>query len=93
MCFAALVLASIGTIVYAYEDVMGGGTACRLDELPPIYRQRRPRVLPGVLRNESLARFQAFFANPANDYWHDSVLARYTLSLPKNGAPFSKPRP
>lgn len=80
MCFAALVLAGIGSIVYAYEDVMGGGTACALDSLPPLYRQRRPRVLPGVLRHESLARFQAFFTDPGNDYWRDSKLARYTLS-------------
>lgn len=80
MCFAALVLAGVGTIVYAYEDVMGGGTACPLDHLPPLYRQRRPRVLPGILRHESLVRFQAFFTDPGNDYWHDSALARYTLS-------------
>lgn len=80
MCFAALLLAGIGTIVYAYEDVMGGGTACALDSLPRLYRQRRPRILPGVLRNASLARFQAFFADPGNDYWRDSALARYTLS-------------
>jgi tRNA(adenine34) deaminase len=80
MCFAALVLAGVGTIVYAYEDVMGGGTACALEGLPPLYRQRRPRVLPGVLRNESLVRFKAFFADPRSDYWRDSALARYTLA-------------
>ena len=28
MCFAALTLSRIGTVVYAYEDVMGGGTKC-----------------------------------------------------------------
>lgn len=80
MCFAALVLAGVGTIVYAYEDVMGGGTACALEGPPPFYRQRRPQVLAGVLRDESLARFQAFFTDPGNDYWRDSALARYTLA-------------
>jgi tRNA(adenine34) deaminase len=80
MCFAAIMLAGIGTIVYAYEDAMGGGTACDLDRLPPLYRRRRPRVLGGVLRQESLTRFQAFFADPQNDYWRGSALADYTLS-------------
>ena len=86
MCFAALMLAGIGTIVYAYEDVMGGGTACPLDRLPPLYRQHRPRILAGILRHESLARFQAFFADPKNDYWHGSRLASYTLSQKKAAA-------
>jgi tRNA(adenine34) deaminase len=80
MCFAALMLAGIGTIVYAYEDAMGGGTACDLDHLPSLYRRRRPRILGGVLRQESLTRFQTFFADPQNDYWRDSALADYTLS-------------
>ena len=30
MCYSALMLADIGNIVYAYEDVMGGGTGCEL---------------------------------------------------------------
>ncbi len=86
MCFAALMLEGIGTIVYAYEDAMGGGTACDLSSLPPLYRRRRPRVLGGVLRRESLARFKAFFSNPQNDYWQDSWLAEYTLAQ-ENAAP------
>ncbi|MBL0713424.1 MAG: nucleoside deaminase [Desulfosarcina sp.] len=80
MCFAALMLAGIGTIVYAYEDVMGGGTACDFNCLPALYRRRRPRVIAGILRPESLARFKAFFADPDNDYWRGSLLAGYTLS-------------
>ena len=80
MCFAALMLAGIGTIVYAYEDAMGGGTNCDLERLPPLYRRQRPRVLGGVLRRESLARFKAFFSDPQNDYWRDSLLAEYTLA-------------
>ncbi len=83
MCFAALMLAGIGTIVYAYEDAMGGGTDCDLKRLPPLYRRQRPRVLGGVLRRESLARFKAFFSDPQNDYWQDSLLAEYTLSQEK----------
>lgn len=80
MCFAALMLAGIGTIVYAYEDVMGGGTGCDFNGLPPLYHHVRPQVLGGVMRQESLARFQTFFADPENDYWRDSALASYTLS-------------
>ena len=80
MCFAALMLAGIGTIVYAYEDVMGGGTACDANHLPPLYSRRRPRIIAGILRLESLERFKTFFAEPQNDYWRDSLLASYTLS-------------
>ncbi len=80
MCFAALMLAGIGTVVYAYEDVMGGGTRCDFKDLPPLYQAQRPRVVGGILRRESLARFQAFFADPGNDYWRDSALAAYTLT-------------
>jgi hypothetical protein len=35
-------------------------------------------LVPGVLRNESLALFQEFFRCHA--YWGDSSLARYTLA-------------
>ena len=80
MCLAALMLAGIGTIVYAYEDVMGGGTGLDLDGLPPLYPQRRPRIIAGVLRRTSLRLFQAFFADRCNDYWRDSDLAGYTLA-------------
>ncbi len=87
MCFAALMLAGIGTIVYAYEDVMGGGTGCDFHRLPPLYNQRRPRVIGGILRQESLTRFQAFFGDPANDYWRGSLLARYPVSQPTASTP------
>ncbi len=83
MCFAALMLAGIGTVVYAYEDVMGGGTRFNFSNLPQLYHRRRPRVIGGVLRRESLARFQAFFTDPENDYWRESALAAYTLSQEK----------
>ncbi len=36
MCFSAILLSGIGRIVYAYEDVMGGGTGCDRSDLPPI---------------------------------------------------------
>ena len=80
MCYSALILAGIGKIVYAYEDVMGGGTGCDLSRLPPLYRDSSIRVVPGVLRAESLKLFKEFFADPANDYHNQSLLAEYTLS-------------
>jgi len=80
MCFAAILLSGIGEIVYAYEDAMGGGTNCDLSRLSPLYRNRRIRIVPNVLRNESLKLFKAFFANPQNPYWKGSLLAEYTLS-------------
>lgn len=78
MCFAALTLSRIGTVVYAYEDVMGGGTQCDFESLPPLYRALKPRVVGGFMRAESVDLFQTFFADPGNDYWQGSLLANYT---------------
>jgi tRNA(adenine34) deaminase len=79
MCFSALILAGIGKIVYAYEDIMGGGAGCELSRLRPLYRDSSLIVVPGVLRTESLKLFKDFFADPANDYLKQSLLAEYTL--------------
>ncbi len=79
MCYGAALISGIGRIVYAYEDAMGGGTSCDLSRLPPLYRDSPIAVRPGILRQESLALFQAFFKDPENDYWKDSLLAHYTL--------------
>ena len=82
MCFAAIVLSGIGRIVYAYEDVMGGGTRCDCSGMAPLYRDARVTVVPGVLRKDSLELFQRFFNNPDNGYWTGSVLCQYTLDQP-----------
>ena len=79
MCFSAIVLSGIGRIVYAYEDVMGGGTECDRSGLPPLYRDAQLTVISGVLRENSLALFQRFFIDSGNPYWADSLLSRYTL--------------
>lgn len=81
MCYGALILAGIGKIAYAYEDVMGGGTGCDLSQLKPLYKNCSVKVVPGIMRTESLKIFKAYFANPANDYWKQSQLAEYTLGL------------
>jgi len=78
MCFAALTLSRIGTVIYAYEDIMGGGTNCDFNSLPPLYRALKPHVVGGVMRAESVDLFQTFFADPGNDYWQGSLLAQYT---------------
>jgi len=80
MCYGALLLNGIGEIVYAYEDVMGGGTSCDLTKLSPLYKNIRISIVPNILRNESLELFKEFFSNPENDYWRESLLASYTLS-------------
>jgi len=80
MCIGALILSGISEIVYAYEDVMGGGTKCDLTELPPLYKNHRISIVPNILRKESLKLFKTFFQNPENSYWRGSLLARYTLS-------------
>ena len=80
MCFGALLIGGIGTIVYAYEDAMGGGTSCDRSRLPELYSNNGVKIIPGVMRRESLALFKTYFSNPEIDYWRDSHLARYTLA-------------
>ena len=79
MCLGALLLNGIGGVVYAYEDVMGGGTGCNLTELTPLYRDQKISIVPHILRQESLELFRTFFQNPENSYWEGSLLAEYTL--------------
>ena len=80
MCVGALILSGISEIVYAYEDIMGGGTNCDLTKLSPLYKNSRISIIPNILRKESLELFKVFFNNPKNSYWRGSLLARYTLS-------------
>lgn len=79
MCFSTLILNGIRTIVYGYEDAMGGGTQLKLDELPPLYADMKVTVVPHILRNQCLHLFKEFFSDNENVYWKDSLLARYTL--------------
>ncbi len=80
MCFSAIILSGIKRIVYAYEDPMGGGTGCDLTRLPLLYRESNLTVVPGVMRNESLALFGRFFSGDENTYWEGSLLSEYTLA-------------
>lgn len=82
MCFATLILNNVRTIVYAYEDAMGGGTSLDFTSLPPLYRDMQITIIPHVLRQESLALFKDFFTNPQTNYWPDSLLSQYTLNQP-----------
>jgi tRNA(adenine34) deaminase len=80
MCYAAIILNSITQIVYAYEDVLGGGTNIDLRSLNPFYRDMEITVLPHVLREESLTLFKRYFSDPKSGYLKESLLARYTLN-------------
>lgn len=80
MCFASLLLNGVRTVVYAYEDVMGGAAGLDLGRLAPLYRDMAVTVVPAVQRPQSLALFKQFFRDPRQEYWRDSLLARYTLS-------------
>ena len=82
MCYGALLLNGIRTIVYGYEDAMGGGTSLPLDLLNPLYKQMKVLLIPHVLRDKSLELFKKFFSNPKNQYWKESLLAEYTLAQP-----------
>jgi tRNA(adenine34) deaminase len=79
MCFSTLILSGIRTIVYGYEDAMGGGTGLKLADLPPLYADMKVTVVPHVMRQECLQLFKDFFSDGENVYWKDSLLARYTL--------------
>ncbi len=80
MCLGATILSGIGKIVYAYEDVMGGGTQCNLHKLTTLYAQSPISVVSNIMRTESLALFRAYFQDPDNRYWEGSLLATYTLN-------------
>lgn len=80
MCYSTLLLNNVTTIVYAYEDVMGGGTNTNLQDLSPLYRDMNPTLIPNILRAESLSLFKDFFQQPQNNYWQGSPLAQYTLA-------------
>ncbi|MCI5126254.1 MAG: nucleoside deaminase [Candidatus Electrothrix sp. AR5] len=97
MCYSTLLLSGVRRFVWAYEDVMGGGTNLSLDQLPPLYQDMQVELVPAVLRQESLSLFGQFFEQAS--YWQDSLLAEYTLaqyrSLPAeatNAAIHSNPR-
>ena len=79
MCFAAIILAGIRTLVFAYEDVMGGGTGLDRAHLAPLYRDVQITIVSHVLRKKSLDLFHNFFNKEANLYWKDSLLESYTL--------------
>ena len=83
MCFGAILLAGIKKIVYSFEDPMGGGTACDLSKLPPLYAKSGIHVISGVLRQKSLDLFYDFFNKETNLYWKNSYLERYTLEQKK----------
>lgn len=80
MCFAAIILNNINEVIYAYEDVMGGGTGCDLAHLTPLYRNSGVKIIPHVFREQSVELFKTFFKHPDNDYWKGSLLERYTLA-------------
>jgi tRNA(adenine34) deaminase len=80
MCYGALLICGIGKIVYAYEDAMGGGTACDRARLPDLYKNNGIKLIPGICRQESLTLFKTYFERPDMDYWRGSLLAEYTLA-------------
>ncbi len=79
MCFSTLILNNVHTIVYAYEDAMGGGTSLPLAGLKPLYSSKKMVIVADVLRRESLALFKRFFQEDTYGYWRNSLLAEYTL--------------
>ena len=85
MCFGAIILAGIKTVVYAFEDPMGGGTGCDLSSLPRLYRNSGVRIKKGVCRRKSLDLFYNFFNKQGNQYWKDSFLEQYVRNQKQFG--------
>ncbi|MDY6952330.1 MAG: nucleoside deaminase [Thermodesulfobacteriota bacterium] len=79
MCYSALIVNGIRRIVYAYEDVLGGGTKVDLKSLTPFYQDMKLEILSGVQRQQSVDLFRSFFANPHNDYLRGTILAKHAL--------------
>lgn len=79
MCLGAIILSGIKKIVYAYEDPMGGGTSCDLNQLPILYKNSDIEIISGVMREKSLNLFYKFFKNKSNKYWKNSLLETYTI--------------
>ncbi|MBW2318890.1 MAG: nucleoside deaminase [Deltaproteobacteria bacterium] len=77
MCYSALIINGIRTIVYAYEDVLGGGTDVDLKVLKPFYTAINAEIIPGILRQESIKLFKTFFSNPNNNYLKETALAKH----------------
>jgi tRNA(adenine34) deaminase len=79
MCYAAFVVNGIRQIVYAYEDVFGGGTNMDLKALKPFYSDITVDITAGILREESLALLKAFFSEPNNRYLKGTLLAQHAM--------------
>jgi tRNA(adenine34) deaminase len=79
MCYSAVILNGIRQIVFAYEDVMGGGTKLDLKRLSPFYQDMDIRVKAQVLREKSVALFKEFFTDPKNSYLKETLLSQYTM--------------
>lgn len=79
MCFSTLLVNGIHNFVFAYEDVMGGGTNLPLAKLAPLYSQAPVYIHGKVLREKSLALFKEFFSSK-HHYLKGTLLATYTLS-------------
>lgn len=80
MCFGAILIHGIHTIVYGCEDAMGGGTGCDLASLPGLYRREKVTIIPGISRERSLSLLRTFFSDPENHYLKKTPLAEYILS-------------
>ena len=77
MCFGAICINKIGRIIYAYEDIMGGGINCDLSKLKPLYK--KTEIIHKFMRKESILLFQDFFLKNKEGYLSETLLSEYTL--------------
>jgi tRNA(adenine34) deaminase len=79
MCYSALIVNGIRNIVYACEDVMGGGMGLDLTRLNPLYSNMKIHISGGIMRKESLALLKAFFSDSRHGYLRGTLLAQHAL--------------
>ncbi len=79
MCYSTLLVNGITNIIYAYEDVMGGGTSLPVESLNPLYRNLTVSITDNIKRKESLELLYRYFNDPRNDYLRDTYLCKAIL--------------
>jgi len=88
MCFGALIINGINTIVYAVEDPMGGACGSDLERIKSnfsgqkkdenLYINNKPVIISGVNRQNALKLFHEFYKT-GNNYLRNTALGHYLM--------------
>lgn len=73
MCFGTLVLHRITRVVYACDDPFTGGTNISVTELPVGYKRMWPRLIGGLMKEDSRKLVMAFMENENDPKWKEAL--------------------